>query len=114
MRKMHAQMVIAAAAVLVSLILAVAGVAMFQSSDPRAGSVWKLVVSDRLTLGFVRVAVIAAAIYVIASFPALILAGRWIRSVGPAGVTTDELTHVEGNVDRALALVLEVADEPPD
>lgn len=53
-------------------------------------SLWNLILSDRWTLGFVRLAVLLLAVYAIASVVALITAGRWIKGFGTAGLSADD------------------------
>jgi hypothetical protein len=53
-------------------------------------SVWQFVLSDRTTLGFVRLAVVALALFVIASVPALVLAGRWLKGLSAGGISADD------------------------
>jgi hypothetical protein len=56
-------------------------------SDP---SSWQLLFSDRLMLGFVRLGMVALVIYLVASVPALIVGGRWLKGFGTGGVSTDD------------------------
>jgi hypothetical protein len=51
-------------------------------------SVWQYVLSDRTTLGFVRLTLVFAGLFVIASVIALAVRGRWIRGLG--GLSVDE------------------------
>jgi hypothetical protein len=90
------QYIASSAACCVALGLAVAGIAMFrESSLPADASVWRLLLDDRLSLGFIRLGAVAGAIYMIASVPALVVGGRWLRAVGPSGLTADELSANE-------------------
>jgi hypothetical protein len=43
---------------------------------------WQFLLSDHLTLGFVRLGVVMLAVFVIASVPALITGGRWLKASG--------------------------------
>jgi hypothetical protein len=53
--------------------------------------------SDRATIGFVRFAFVMLALYVIASVPALVVGGRWLRGFNTTGVTADDAV-VDGAV----------------
>lgn len=53
-------------------------------------TIWQFLFSDRVTLGFARAMVVALALYVAASVPALIAAGRWLRGFGASGLTADD------------------------
>jgi hypothetical protein len=53
--------------------------------------------SDRATIGFVRFGLVMLALYVIASVPALVVGGRWLRGFSTTGVTADD-TVVDGAV----------------
>jgi hypothetical protein len=48
------------------------------------------VFSDRATIGFVRFGLVMLALYVIASVPALVVGGRWLRAFSTTGVTADD------------------------
>jgi hypothetical protein len=65
-------------------------------------SVGQLVLSDRLTLGFVRLSLVLLSLFVIASVPALFAAGRWLRGFGTAGVTADDtlVPHLQRELER--------------
>ena len=53
-------------------------------------SVAQFFLQDRLTLGFMRLAIVVLALFILASVPAHIVAGRWIRSFGREGLPVDE------------------------
>jgi hypothetical protein len=65
-------------------------------ADPQAlksyakPSIWQLLLSDRLTLGFARSLILALALYVAGSVVALAIARRWLRAFGAGGVSTDD------------------------
>lgn len=65
-------------------------------------SLWFFLLSDSVTLGFVRLGVIAVAVYAIASIPALIMGGRWVKAFGLSGVTADHET--KDALDKAQEL----------
>ncbi len=74
-----------------ALVLGASGVAVFRSSRvPDDASVWRLVFSDRATVGFVRLATVALALYAIASSAALVVGGRWLRGLGSGGLQVDD------------------------
>jgi hypothetical protein len=56
----------------------------------RDTSLWQLLLTDRVTLGFVRLSVVLVSLFVIASVAALFTAGRWLRGIGSAGVSADD------------------------
>jgi len=63
----------------------------FDARPPgRDSSVWQFLLSDRVTLGFVRLSVVLLSLFVIASVPALFAAGRWLKGFGVSGVAADE------------------------
>lgn len=97
------QWVAAAGATAVALALALPPAhwpfdASLPSHDP---TLWQFLLADRLTLGFVRLSVVLVALFVIASVPALFAAGRWLRVVGPSGVTADEVDPGEMAAEMA-------------
>ena len=87
---------IAAASVTVAAVILALGAWWPFDSSPRAldsyedPSLWQFLLSDRTTLGFARLGVIALMLYVLASVPALGIAARWLRGVGTGGVSADE------------------------
>jgi hypothetical protein len=46
--------------------------------------------SDRATIGFVRFAIVLLALYVIASVPALLVGGRWLRGLSRPSVAAGD------------------------
>lgn len=86
----------AVTSVLTVAILAWRNVWVFRSpppalpNDPEKVSLWQFILSDRATLGFVRLALIALGIYALASVPALIVSGRWLKGFGTTGLTADD------------------------
>lgn len=76
------------------------------SEDPTSSrfyddpSAWQLLFSDRLVLGFVRLGIVALVIYLVASVPALIVAGRWLRGFGTGGVSTDAAEEARETIEQ--------------
>lgn len=79
-------------------------------ADEKEPSLWYFLLSDRLTLGLVRLGTIAVAIYAIISVVALIIGGRWIKAFGTGGLTIDDVQKVEDS-DKALADMTKQRDE---
>jgi len=74
-------------------------------------SLWNFLLSDRVTLGFVRLSLVLLSLFVIASVPALFAAGRWLKGFGSGGVTADEArdaTAVARQVDELQEVLSEV------
>jgi hypothetical protein len=58
-------------------------------------------------VGFIRLALVAIVLYLIASVPALAVAGRWVKGFGASGLATDDAQAT----DRSLkALQQQVTD----
>lgn len=81
-------------------------------------SIWDYLLADRVTVGFVRLGIVALAAFVIVSVPALLVAGRWLKALGTGGLTADEATEtssridvLEEKLDRATEKVDEVTKE---
>jgi hypothetical protein len=90
-----AQRRVALALVFLAILLAVSRAWPFDASPPREhASLWQLLLADRLTLGFVRLALVAAALFLVASVPALVMGGRWLKVVGISGLTADDASDV--------------------
>ena len=69
--------------------------------------------SDRATLGFIRAALVMLAIYVIGSLAALLVSGRWIRSIGRGGLETDPARSIEERIAE-LEKEAKIANERRD
>jgi hypothetical protein len=71
---------------------------------PDRPSLAQFVLSDRLTVGFVRLALVLVALFVVVSIPALIVAGRWIKGFGRDGFSVDEAAKRDlASADQHLA-----------
>jgi hypothetical protein len=87
------QLASAAAAVVLAILLAAGRAWPFDASRPKLPekpSLWQLLLSDHVTLGFVRLALVMLAAFVIASVPALVAGGRWLKSFGAGGLIADD------------------------
>jgi hypothetical protein len=87
------QLVSAAAAVALAIVLAAQSAWPFDAGRPKLParpSLWQLLLSDHVTLGFVRLAFVMLAVFVIASVPALVAGGRWLKSFGAGGLVADD------------------------
>jgi cell division protein FtsX len=51
-------------------------------------SFWQIVLADRTTVGLVRMTLIMLGLFLLASIPALVVAGRWINTFG-SSMTAD-------------------------
>lgn len=77
----------------------------FQSHPKPLGAykdptVWQLLLSDRLTVGFVRLAFIGLVLYIVVSVPALVVAGRWLKGFGTSGLTADDAHDAAKTISR--------------
>jgi hypothetical protein len=96
------QLVSAAAAVVFAIFLAAQSAWPFDASQPKVPpkpSLWQLLLSDRVTLGFVRLALVMLAAFVIASVPALAAGGRWLKGFGAAGFIADDAVALRGALE---------------
>jgi hypothetical protein len=58
--------------------------------------------ADRTTIGFLRLGLVLLAVYLIASVPALVVGGRWLKGFGRDGVTADDpvVASRERSIDK--------------
>jgi hypothetical protein len=72
-------------------------------------SVWDFLLSDRLTLGFVRLSLVLLSLFVIASVPALFAAGRWLKGFA-GGVAADDsvVSHLQRDIEELRQQLLRV------
>src|SRR5258706_15607628 len=97
-----AQLLVALALVAISILLALNGWWPFNTSPPALPdkpSFWQFLLSDHLTLGFIRLGVVMLAVFVIASIPALITGGRWLKGFGTTGLTADDAVDADKAID---------------
>jgi hypothetical protein len=66
----------------------------------RDPSIWQYLLSDPTTLGFVRLGIIALALFIIASVPALIIAGRWMKGLGTGGISADDAASARVSIEE--------------
>lgn len=81
------------------------------SPDP---SIWQLLLSDRVTLGFVRAGIAALVLYLAVSIPALVAGGRWMRAFGTSGLTADDASYTRRTVADLEAKLDEVTKQLND
>jgi hypothetical protein len=92
----------AAAIVVLVLGLAVRGRDWPFDSYPRtiehfeSPSVWQYLFSERFTLGYVRLAIVFASLFLVASVTALAVSGRWMSGFG--GLSVDEKESAEDHI----------------
>ncbi len=65
-------------------------------------SLTNYLLADNVTLGFVRLAIVALGAYVIVSAPALMIGGRWLKGFGTGGISVDD-AEVEDTRDESEA-----------
>jgi ABC-type multidrug transport system fused ATPase/permease subunit len=71
-----------------------------QITLPANPTLWQLMLSDDITLGFVRLGLVMLALFVIASVPALIVGGRWIKGFGTSGLTADDAAVASNALEK--------------
>jgi hypothetical protein len=80
-------------------------------------SLWQMVFSDRLTLGFVRGGLAVLLLFVAVSVPALAVAGRWLRAFGTSGLTADDAQDARKTItelERQVEDLTEKLDQSTD
>jgi hypothetical protein len=98
------QLASAAAAVVLAVLLAAESAWPFDASRPKLPtrpSLWQLLLSDHVTLGFVRLAFVMLAVFVIASVPARVAGGRWLKGFGAGGLIADEAADLWSALEAA-------------
>jgi hypothetical protein len=108
------QRVGAALIVLVAIIFALANVWPFDASPPKLPAdptIWQLMLSDDTTLGFVRLGLVLLTVFVVASVPALIIGGRWLKGFGTTGLTADDAADASQALDDAKAKLDDTAQQ---
>jgi hypothetical protein len=103
LKERSVQFVSAAAAVVLAILLAAESVWPFDAALPKLSekpSLWQLLLFDHVTLGFVRLAFVMLAVFVVASVPALVAGGRWLKSFGAGGLIADEAADLRGALDK--------------
>lgn len=72
---------------------------------------WELIVADRWTLGFLRLAIVALGFFAAASAAALIASGRWIKALSTAGFESDDPREVDERFEQLVARAREFKEE---
>jgi hypothetical protein len=65
----------------------------------------ELLLGDPILVGMLRLAIGAAALYFIASVPALVIAGRWAKGLGTGGIVADDARAGADALEQAMAQV---------
>ena len=94
-----------------AIALAAFGVWIFRPGTNGAeSSIPRVILSDRATLGFVRLLAAAASLYGLASITVLVMRGRWARSISTTGIEADAtedpkrtIRALEDELRRALS-----------
>jgi hypothetical protein len=71
-------------------------------------SIWQYLLGDRTTLGFIRLGLVFASVFLIASVVALSLAGRWMSDFGRLSI--DEKETVEERITGLEAQLRQAQD----
>lgn len=77
----------------------------------------ELLLGDPILVGMLRLAIVAAALYFIASVPALVIAGRWAKGLGTGGIVADDarpdsaLEHARRDVATLRSLNAHLSEE---
>lgn len=58
------------------------------------GPVLNALLHDPVIIGVLRLAIVVAALYAIASVPALIVGGRWAKGIGSGGILADDVAAI--------------------
>jgi hypothetical protein len=77
---------------------------------PADPTLWQLMLSDDITLGFVRLGLVLLAVFVV-GVPALIIGGRWIKGFGTTGLTADDAADASQALEAANAKLDATAHE---
>lgn len=87
----------------VAISVAVAVLGLWPVPDPIGEDSWaELLVGDPILVGMLRLAIVAAALYFIASVPALVIAGRWAKGLGTGGIVADDArADVDARLEQA-------------
>jgi hypothetical protein len=80
-------------------------------SDP---SLWQFILSDRVTIGMVRLALVTLGLFVVISAPALAVAGRWIKGVGASGLAADDAENANQTIEVLKTQVETLTKERDD
>jgi outer membrane murein-binding lipoprotein Lpp len=68
-------------------------------ASERDPSLWQFILSDRVTIGMIRLALVMLGLFVVISVPALVMAGRWIKGVGSGGLAADDAENASQTIE---------------
>jgi hypothetical protein len=78
------------AAVVAAATIVAAGLWPVPDSLDAERSVVEAMLDDVVLVGLLRLAIVAAVFYFIASVPALVIGGRWAKGLGTTGIVADD------------------------
>lgn len=90
-------------AIALTAVLAYSQTGPFNEAPPTLGqepSLWRLLLSERLTLGFVRLALAAGAVFLLTSIFVLVANNRWIVKLSATEVSTEELDRARETIRK--------------
>lgn len=104
--------IVVATVIATAIAFAAFGVWIFRAgpdADPR--SIPRIILSDRATLGFVRLLAATGALYGLASIAVLVMRGRWVRSVSTTGISADAASYSDESISELKAKLRRAQDE---
>lgn len=63
-------------------------------------SVFEVLLTDRLMIGFIRAGIVSVVCYVVVSVPALIISRRWMKGLSTAGLTADDADSANETIEE--------------
>ena len=108
--------VVAAASIVVlagSLFLSRVWVFRNRHLPGRGDSFWHTVLSDRATLGLIRMVAATLALYALTSIAVLVVRGRWLRAISATGLEVED-AKVSADLVESLKAELRTVREDRD
>lgn len=98
----------------VTIVLAIAKAGPFGGTIPVPTGTTGLLdqlLRERFTLGLVRLGLIALALFIILSVPALMIAGRWLKGFGKEGLTADDAQDAGNTIEEMQVQIEELTEQ---
>jgi hypothetical protein len=77
-------------------------------------SVWDYLLADRVTMGFVRFALVGLALFTVVSVLALVIARRWLKGFGTMGLAADDAQDASATIEKFETQAADLARELAD
>lgn len=104
--------IIAASVVAAAIALVPFEVWVFRGrADGGKASIWQILLSDRATLGFLRLLLAVSALYAVASIAVLVARRRWLQTISTTGIEAESASFSDETIEELRAKLQHAIEE---